>query len=345
MNILLIGGTGLISTPITRKLLARGHTLTHFNRGQKAARPAGVGQIIGDRLNYSGFEAQMQQHGPWDCVIDMWCMEIEDAHSLIRAFRGRTKQLIMCSTVDVYARPSKKFPITEDEPLDGVSVYGKKKAECERILMAAHARGDLAVTTIRPCHTYHDAGAIHNATLNNPAVLGRLQRGLPIILQGDGQSMWTAVHAEDCAEAFANAAGNQAALGRAYHTGGEPMTWAQKFATVCEAFGWPAPKFVHIPTETLFALWPERGRISKENFQFDNLFDSTNAARDLNYRYTISWREGCERMKNVLLATPGKVVDPDTDPTYQRVIDVWQKHTRAMQQELAPQPTPTLQPV
>lgn len=343
MNLLLIGGTGLISTPITRKLLARGHRVTHFNRGKKASCPSGVAQIVGDRLQYAAFEAQMQQQGPWDCVIDMWCMEVEDAHSLVRAFRGRTKQLIMCSTVDVYARPTRKFPITEDEPLGGVSVYGKKKVECERILMAAHARGDFAVTIIRPCHTYHDAGAIHNSTLNNAAVLGRLQLGLPIILHGDGKSIWCAVHAEDCSEAFVNAVASPRALGRAYHTGGALMTWEEKLTTVCDVFGWPAPTFVHLPTETLFALWPERGRISRENFQFDNLFDNTAAERDLQYRYTLSWRQGCERMKPVLLTTPGKIADPSTDPMYQRVLDAWSKHTRAMQDDLAAQPA-ALQP-
>lgn len=338
MNILLIGGTGLISSPITRKLLARGHAVTHFNRGRKAVAPPGVTQLVGDRSQYAAFESQMQRFGPWDCVIDMWCMEIADAHSLVRAFRGRTAQLIMCSTVDVYARPVKKFPITEDEPLGGVSIYGKKKVECERILMAAHARGDFAVTVIRPTHTYHDAGAIHNATLNNAAVLGRLQRGLPIILQGDGQSIWCAVHAEDCSEAFANAVGHRPAFGRAFHTGGALMTWEEKLTVVCAVFDWPAPTFVHIPTATLFALWPERGRISQENFQFDNLFDSTAAERDLNYRYTISWRQGVERMKPVFLATPGKIADPATDPMYQRVLDTWDRHTRAMVPELAAAP-------
>lgn len=126
MNILILGGTGLISTAITRQLLERGHNVTHFNRGQTEARiPEGmVNQIVGDRKDYPTFEAQMQEAGHFDCVIDMICYTEEDATSLVRAFRGRIGQLIFCSTVDVYARPTVRFPIRENEPRGGVSVYG-----------------------------------------------------------------------------------------------------------------------------------------------------------------------------------------------------------------------------
>ena len=335
MKILIIGGTGLISTPITRKLVARGHAVTHLNRGQKSARPQGVAQIVADRTQFAAFESAIAASGSWDCVIDMCCYEPAEAESCVRVFSGRTKQFIFCSTVDVYARPTPRFPITEDAPLGGVSVYGKKKVVCEQMFMAAHARGDLPVTIIRPVHTYHDGGAIHNATLNNAAVLGRLMRGLPIIMQGDGQSLWCAVHAEDCSEAFVSAVGHAPAFGRAYHTGGDLMTWTQKLTTVAEVFGAPPPTFVHIPTDLLFAIWPERGRISAENFSFNNAFDNTAAQRDLGYRYTISWREGCERMKPVFLNTPGKIADPATDPMYDRVLTAWAKLSAQLKSDLA----------
>lgn len=334
MKILLIGGTGLISTPITRKLLARGHAVTHLNRGKKAVRPDGVAQIVADRTQFAAFESTIASSGMWDCVIDMCCFEPAEAESCVRAFKGRTKQFIFCSTVDVYARPTPRFPISEDAPLGGVSVYGKKKVVCEQTFTAAHARGDFPVTIIRPVHTYQDGGGIHNATLNNAAILGRLMRGLPIIMQGDGQSLWCAVHAEDCSEAFVNAAGNTTALGRAYHTGGDLMTWTQKLTTVAEVFGAPPPTFVHIPTDLLFAVWPERGRISAENFSFNNVFDNTAAQRDLGYRYTITWRQGCERMKPVFLGTPGKIADPATDPMYDLVLAAWAKLSAQMKTDL-----------
>ena len=339
MKILIIGGTGLISTPLTQQLLRRGHAVTHLNRGQKAPTPDGVSHLVGDRTDRLALERAAATNGKWDAVIDMCCYEPADADSCISAFRGRAAQFVFCSTVDVYARPTRAFPITEDEPLGGVSAYGRKKVECELRFMRAHARGDFSVTIIRPVHTYHDGGAIHNSTLNNAAVLGRLLQGRPILMHGDGQSLWCAVHAEDCAAAFVGAIGNPLAAGRAYHTGGVPMTWEQKLRIVAEVFGAPAPAFVHVPTDLLFAAWPERGRIAQENFQFDNVFDSGRAERELGYRYTIAWRDGCARMMPVFLATPGKIADPSTDPHYGRVLEAWARHGQAMVKELAAENT------
>src|SRR4051812_41768041 len=125
MNVLIIGGTGLISTRITRELLAAGHRLTVFNRG-RAPLVAGdnVAQIIGDRTDAARFEAQMAEAGLFDCVIDMRCFTPAEAESAVRAFRGRTRQLIFCSTVDVYQKSAARYPVTEAEPLrEGPGVF------------------------------------------------------------------------------------------------------------------------------------------------------------------------------------------------------------------------------
>ena len=72
MNILIIGGTGLISTSISRQLIEAGHNLTLFNRGQTEPRLPGDYQWIkGDRNDFASFEEKMAQAGPFDCVIDM----------------------------------------------------------------------------------------------------------------------------------------------------------------------------------------------------------------------------------------------------------------------------------
>ncbi len=191
MNVLIIGGTGLISTAITRELLARGDTVTHYNRGQRAAAsPEGVRRIAGDRQDYAAFERQMAEAGPFDCVLDMICFTPEEAESAVRAFRGRAGQFIFCSTVDVYRKPAGRYPVREDEPRDPASpfTYAADKARCEAVFEAAHARGDFPVT--RPTAIF---GA---ATLLRPPPQGR------IIVHGDGRSLW-AVH--DVGRAFAGA--------------------------------------------------------------------------------------------------------------------------------------------
>lgn len=119
MRILIIGGTGLISTPITRFLLERGDEVTHYNRAQfdLYPLPEGVRSIQGDRTDYTTFERQMAEAGEWDCVIDMVGYAPQDGESAVRAFHGRTGHFIFCSTVDVYRKPATRYPVTEIEGL------------------------------------------------------------------------------------------------------------------------------------------------------------------------------------------------------------------------------------
>ena len=106
MKVLIIGGTGLISTAITRFLVERGDDVTIYNRGkQKAEIPETVRRILGDRKDYEAFEAQIVDAGTFDCVIDMIGFIPEETESAVRAFRGRTGQFIFCSTIDVYTKP------------------------------------------------------------------------------------------------------------------------------------------------------------------------------------------------------------------------------------------------
>ena len=111
MKILIIGGTGNISTPITQALIERGDEVVLYNRG--SAPVQGARQITGDRTDYARFEEQLAQEGWFDCVIDMVAYAPEDARSVVRAFHGRIGQYIFCSTVDVYTRPAPGYPIHE----------------------------------------------------------------------------------------------------------------------------------------------------------------------------------------------------------------------------------------
>ncbi len=138
MNILIIGGTGNISTPITRALLAKGHDLTLFNYDAKPPEwLRGAGIITGDRTHRDDFRAKLSGAGPFDCVIDMICYEPEDAQCDIELFRGRTRQFIFCSTVDVYTKTPPWYPVTEENGILGALPsfpYAHKKMLCEQAL-------------------------------------------------------------------------------------------------------------------------------------------------------------------------------------------------------------------
>lgn len=327
MNILMIGGTGLISSPMTRLLVERGDQLTHYNRGKADLYPAPpeVRQIQGDRTDYATFEQQMTEAGTFDVVIDMVGYLPEDGESVVRAFRGRTGHFIFCSTVDIYQKPATRYPVTEAEPYGGLNAYSANKIKIEQTLLAAHERGDFPVTIIRPAYTYGEGrGPIHSLG-GRTSYLDRIRKGKPIVVHGDGSSFWTACYRDDVARAFVNATGRAHTFGRAYHTPGEEwMTWNLYHQRVAEAMGAPQPELVHIPSDSLAKAAPTRARVVVENFQFNNIFDSSAARADLDFRSTLSWVEGVQRMVS-WLDEHKRMENSDDDPLEDRLIAAWRQ--------------------
>jgi nucleoside-diphosphate-sugar epimerase len=339
MRVLIVGGTGLISTAITRYLIERGHAVTLYNRGQReSATPDGLARIVGDRANHAAFEAQIAQAGTFDCVIDMICFTPAEAESAIRAFRGRTTQYIFCSTVDVYTKPARRYPILEQaERQPKMSfMYAYNKAACERLFEAAGARGDFTTTFIRPAHTYGPGGRLLHTLGFGTYLISRLRAGKPIIVQGDGKSLWAACHRDDVGLAFANAVGNGQAFGQAYHVASEEwLTWDRYYQAVAEAMGAPVPEIVHIPADFLSAVAPQEAMWCVENFQFPNIFDNAAARRDLGFRYTIPWIEG---VRGVIgwLEERGLVEDWAAQPFYDVLLGAWRQAQGNVAAALAP---------
>jgi nucleoside-diphosphate-sugar epimerase len=335
MKYLIIGGTGLISTSITRFLLEQGEDVTLYNRGQREARfPGGAKQITGDRKQLAAFEAQMAEAGLFDCVIDMICYSPEEAESDVRAFKGRAGHFIFCSTVDVYNKPADRLPYAEQEGRRGITDYGRNKVKCEDIFMEAHARGDFPVTTIRPAATYGEGGTIIHTFGWATTYLDRIRKGKPVVVHGDGSSLWVMCHIDDVARAFLNAAGSPAAFGKAYHTTGEEwLTWNGYHRCVAQALNAPEPKLVHIPTDLLDRVAPRRAGITTYNFQYNNIYDNSAAKRDLGFQYTIPWVEGARRTYT-WLEQRGRIANSDDDPLDDRLIAAWERLGSGLVKEL-----------
>jgi nucleoside-diphosphate-sugar epimerase len=326
MKVLVIGGTGLISTPLTRFLSERGEDLTLYNRGETPPRvPAHVRIVRGDRTRYSEFEAQMHELGHFDCVIDMVGYAPEDVESAVRAFKGRVGQFIFCSTVDVYQKPATRYPYTEDEPYGGLNTYSINKVTCEKILRTAHDPKAFPLTIIRPAYTYGESRGVLYPFGTSSTYLDRIRAGKPIIVHGDGSSLWVCCHCDDVARAFANAVQNPKTFGKAYHTTGEEwLTWDEYHRQVAQALNAPEPQIVHIPTNTMLKISPERAAIIQQNFMFNNIFDNSAAHDDLGFRYTISWVEGVRRAVK-WLEDNGNMPHGGDDSFDEQVITAWHR--------------------
>ncbi len=255
-----IGGTGLISTGIIRQLVASGHDVTCLTRGETSANlPDAVKFITGDR-NDDSVLAEAAQAQRFECVIDMVCFTPAQKRATIDAFAGNVEQYVFCSTVDVYHRPVRRNPVTQGAPrtvdldLPPVSKYGSDKGAAENALFRADERRDSVegfnVTIIRPWSTYGEGGSVLPTFGSSTYYLDRIRTGKPIIVHGDGSSLWGPCHRDDVAAAFVGAVGNESAYGNAYHvTSEEVMAWDQYHRIVADVLDAPEPEFVHIPTE------------------------------------------------------------------------------------------------
>jgi nucleoside-diphosphate-sugar epimerase len=329
MKVLILGGTGLISTAITKQLLARGDKVTHFNRGKTENRaPGNVTVIQGDRKDYAAFENTMSGQ-TWDAVIDMIGFVEEDAASAVRAFRGRTGSYVFCSTVCTYAGQTTRIPTLDDEPLNPISEYGRNKVACENLLMKAYREEQFPVTVLRPSHTYGEGGAIIHSLGWTTTYLDRIRKGKPVIVHGDGTTLWASCHIDDVARGFVGAVGNSKAIGESYHvTGDAAQDWDSYSRSVAQAIGGKA-EIVHIPTDLLVKLSPKRCAFTGYEFQYNRVFDNRKAKRDLGFEYTIPFIEGVQRTV-AWLDSKNKILNSDEDPFDDSVLEMWHRMAAEM---------------
>lgn len=326
MKVLLIGGTGLISTAIVNQLVERGDEVTVYNRGVTPRRiPKAVREIKGNRWDYPAFEKQMKGL-EFDAVIDMVAFAPENAESILRAFRGNVRHIVVCSTVCVYGGPMTRLPATDDEPHRPVTDYGRNKSKIESTLLSADGKGGLHTTVIRPSYTTGE-GAEYPGLFFDNSLPNRLRKGLPIIVMDDGRAAWAVAHVSDVGRAFVNSLLNPKAFGQAYHaTSDEHTTWDGVYEAMAKAVG---GKFnpVHIPTEWLYSQAPRRSLGVKYIYQYPSIFDNTKAKRDLGFQTTVplaeTWRRQFEWMEQA-----GRTQEVEEDRFEDVMVEAFQKNRK-----------------
>ena len=324
-NLLIIGGTGLISTAIVHRALQQGHRVTVFNRGQRKSRlPDNIETIIGDRKDYDAFEKRFAD-SRYDVVIDMIAFNRHDTESAIRAFEGRVGHFIHTSTVDVYRRPVSRIPTPEDEPLEGNSDYGRHKVECEEALFAAHRERGFPMTIFRPAQTYGPGGGLVHLWGGNSSFIDRIRKGKPLVVHGDGTSLWSALYIDDAAEGFVGALGREATFGEAYNlTNREVMTWNDYYRRLAGALG-KEVRLVPIPSDQLMRIAPKRTGVLSWNWYFHGCYDTRKIARDIpEFDPKVSWEEGARRTVADMEAE-GRLQNSDDDDFEDRLIAEWER--------------------
>ncbi len=256
MKVLFVGGTGIISSGVSKLAVEKGIELYHFNRGKSHRKIEGVKQISGDIRNVAESKDTLKNYH-FDVVVNWITFTPEQARADIEIFSGLTKQYIFISSASAYEKPISKLPITEETPLiNPFWQYSRDKAACEKILMEAYHKDNFPVTIVRPSHTYD------NTLIPNDwgyTILDRMIKGKKIIIHGDGTSLWVLTHNSDFAIGFIGLFGKKEALGEAYHiTSNELLTWNQIYKMMADELGVEL-KAVHIPSDFIAKYNPEHG--------------------------------------------------------------------------------------
>ncbi|MDR2043537.1 MAG: SDR family oxidoreductase [Clostridium sp.] len=239
MKVLLIGGTGTISMAITKSLIRQGHELYLINRGNRRLDLEGSLIHFAADINDEKAAAELLRDLSFDVVADFIAFVPAQLERDYRLFRGKTKQFIFISSASAYQKPLSDYRVTEGTPLaNPYWEYSRNKIAGEEYLMGLYRREGFPVTIVRPSHTYDERSVplgVHGDQ-GSYQVVKRMAEGKPVIIHGDGSSLWTMTHSSDFARAFVGLMGNLHAIGEAVQiTSDETLTWNQIYQAVADA--------------------------------------------------------------------------------------------------------------
>ena len=335
MRALFIGGTGTISAAIVRRLVNElNWEVWLLNRGnRKAELPEGIHQIIAD-IHDEAAAAKALEGMTFDTVCEFIAFHPEDAARDLRLFRGKTKQYIIISSASAYHKPAASYLITEGTTLSNPHwEYSRNKIAIEELLMKAHREEGFPVTIVRPSHTYDERNVPLGVHGNKGPwqVIRRMLDGKPVIIQGDGSSLWTMTFNTDFATGFIGLMANPHAIGEAFQiTGDETLTWNQIYQAIADGLGVEL-KAYHVATDFLV----EAGRPFGYDFEGSLLgdksvsvvFDNRKLKRAVPDMVTkVPFARGVRITLDYVLSHPEcQTADPEFDAWCDRVIEAQEK--------------------
>ncbi len=322
VKLLILGGTGNISTAVVRQAAEDGEAVTVLVRGtREVALPPSVERVKGDATDPTTL-ASLARRG-FDSVVNFIAYEAEDVRRDVTAFRGHVGQYVFISSASVYQKPPQGYRITEDTPLGNPYWdYARKKIEAEEALREARRRDGFPATVVRPAFTYGE-GWVPTTSGSDYTVVHRLRRGLPIVVPGDGTSLFVLTHARDFARGLVGLLGRPEAVGEAFHiTSDEVLSWNQVHETIARAVG-VVPKIVHVPSDFIARVDERRGASLLGDKAWSTVFDNSKVRRLVpGFAARVPFAEGVKASIDWLEADPGRQ-KIDANETVERILAAW----------------------
>jgi nucleoside-diphosphate-sugar epimerase len=264
----------------------------------------------------------------FDVVVDWIAFTVEHIERNLALFTGRTKQFIFISSASAYQKPLSHPVITESTPLHNPYwLYSRNKIASENRLLKAYNDDGFPVTIVRPSYTYDNIFPIALGGGSTYTLIDRLKTGRPIIIHGDGTSLWVNTHSEDFARGFVGLLGHPQAIGHAFHiTSDEVLTWNQIYGTIADAVG-VQPNVVHIPSDFIAQVAPDEGDGLLGDKAHSVIFDNSKIKTFVpGFQCLIPFREGVRRTLDWFHADPARQrIDAGVNATLDRIIAAYQR--------------------
>jgi nucleoside-diphosphate-sugar epimerase len=320
MKVLFIGGSGIISSACSALAVERGIDLYLLNRGRTTHRPIPPqAHIISGDIRDPAVAEALEGH-TFDVVVDWIAFTPDQVATDLALFRGRVGQYIFISSASAYQKPPQRLPITEETPLDNPFwQYSRNKIACEVELMRAYHDEGFPVTIVRPSHTYDRTLLPFHGRYT---YVERMRRGRPIIIHGDGTSLWTLTHHRDFAYAFTGLLCEPRAIGEAYHiTSDEWLTWDEIAGLMGEAAG-VEPQIVHISSDDIARYAPVWGDSLLGDKSHCALFDNSKIRGIVpDFTARIPFAEGAREIIAWYDAHPDQQrAEPEFDAVVERIL-------------------------
>ena len=329
MQVLFIGGTGVISAACAGRAVELGIELTLLNRGRPSARPLpdGVRVIEADIRDAAAARAAIGSRG-FDVVVDFVAFTPEHVQADIDLFAGAIGQYVFISSASAYQTPVARLPIVESTPLrNPVWPYSQAKIACEDLLVRAYRERGFPITIVRPSHTYDRTMVPYDPGWT---LVERMRRGMEVVVHGDGSSLWTLTHSEDFAKAFVGLLGHPQAIGDSFHiTSDEVLTWNQIHEIMAAAAGAEA-RIVHVPSDAIHAADETWGQSLLGDKTHCVIFDNAKVRRVVpDYVATIPFSQGAREIVAWYDEDPSRrQVDARMDALLDRLADAFRPEGR-----------------
>ena len=298
MKLLIVGGTGVLSTAVVREALDKGLEVSVINRGKRKGRiPQGV-ELIQSDIKDADYLRNALKGRTYDAVVDFLCYNKKQIAYSLELFKDIARQYVFISTACVYdtSIPGVK---TEDSPKGFKEWnYSTDKWECEQYLEQKAAEYGISYSIVRPCVTYDDTRIPYG--LMPPygyhwTLVARILAGKPVITWDGGAARWNLIRVEDFAVGVIGLIGNTEAYSQAFNICGDtPSSWAEVLDALGKVLGKEVIR-LDIPSARLKKYCPGReGEIAGR--AYDAVIDNSKIKALIpEFKQKISLEEGLAR--------------------------------------------------